>query len=49
MTRKAFLMRIDKKSREGRMRFILSHGIGRAEQGVEADPAALAETLQALA
>jgi 3-dehydroquinate synthase len=43
------LMRIDKKSRDGRMRFILSHGIGRAEQGVEADPAALAETLQALA
>jgi 3-dehydroquinate synthase len=43
------LMRIDKKSREGRMRFILSHGIGRAEQGVEADPAALAQTLQALA
>ena len=43
------LMRIDKKSREGRLRFILSHGIGRAEQGVEADPAALAETLQALA
>ena len=43
------LMHIDKKSREGRMRFILSHGIGRAEQGVEADPAALAQTLQALA
>jgi 3-dehydroquinate synthase len=43
------LMRIDKKSREGRMRFILSHGIGRAEQGVEADPAALSQTLQALA
>jgi 3-dehydroquinate synthetase len=42
-------MRIDKKSREGRMRFILSHGIGRAEQGVEADPAALAQMLQALA